>query len=307
MKTLSFLLLAFVVAPAPLASRADSPAAPQFTDWPAVRSVSGLGVWLSDIESRMPAGHIYRDADAVTWAHETTHGINSRIRQAHASRGRVNGVYVLQGQAVVFQEPPIRLSDVAATVPAALRGETFQLYLVQQRQYWENEPLYVLDEWAAYTNGSLVGMERGVARGESLQFALEFTAYAFSLCATVERYNQQHGRSYDDRQLKAFTAWHAGRVLWMYDQVRQGRYPAMRRAGQDQYFARMQAEDGLNRFCAWYLGWAVRGWKPTSTMTQEDRPCRAGGKLLERLRERGEARGARWRRCLLHPPRRGSR
>ena len=43
-------------------------------------SVSGHGAVLDDLESRMPAQHPYRDRDRITWAHETTHGLNSYIR-----------------------------------------------------------------------------------------------------------------------------------------------------------------------------------------------------------------------------------
>ena len=50
---------------------------------------------LADIESRMPAGHIDRDSDLVTWAHETTHGINSRCR-VWAGSG-MNAFYCLSG------------------------------------------------------------------------------------------------------------------------------------------------------------------------------------------------------------------
>jgi hypothetical protein len=60
---------------------------PTFESWPKVRDIQNiqilsLGEVLQDIELHMPAGHGYRDSHKVTWAHETTHGINANIRNA---------------------------------------------------------------------------------------------------------------------------------------------------------------------------------------------------------------------------------
>ncbi len=56
-----------------------------FVDVPVIQSnvSASLGVVLGDIESRMPKGHQYSAQDKVTWAHETTHGINNSVRNAN--------------------------------------------------------------------------------------------------------------------------------------------------------------------------------------------------------------------------------
>ncbi len=63
---------------------------PKWTDYPPIRQVDSqsMGRVLADIESHMPAGHIYRDADKITWGHETSHGIASNIRGS-ANSGRL--------------------------------------------------------------------------------------------------------------------------------------------------------------------------------------------------------------------------
>src|SRR5690606_38202965 len=90
---------------------------PKFENYPAVRQPeSSLGKVLSDIECHMPAGHIYRDSDKITWGHETSHGLASNIRQkfsrgngawrtvggkpSYVSFARINGFYVLDNRAV---------------------------------------------------------------------------------------------------------------------------------------------------------------------------------------------------------------
>ena len=115
---------------------------------------SRLGKTLCDIECRMPPGHVYRDNDLVTWAHETTHGINSRVRCEVG--GMVNAFYCLNGWVGIYREPNFRKSQVCAFVPANLRGLGWETYMAGASS-WDDRPLYILDEWVAYINGAIVG------------------------------------------------------------------------------------------------------------------------------------------------------
>lgn len=142
--------------------------------------VNGSSI-LGDIESHMPQSHIYRSSDIVTWAHETTHGLNSNIRNKHGGTGRVNAFYILNNKAVVMQEPNYTLRQLASAVPSNLRGMSYRLYLVQQQQYWNNEPLYVFDEATAYLNGAKVGFEVGHKVESELLQAFEMIGYALVL------------------------------------------------------------------------------------------------------------------------------
>lgn len=175
-----------------------------------IREVDGsLGKALGDIESHMPAGHPYRSSDRITWAHETTHGLNSYLRNALQKPGqpRIQCLYVLNNQCAVLTEPRgVTLSQVARAVPAEQRGRVYQLYLVQQQRDWNDTPTYVLDEWVAYTNGAVVGRELGLDNRSEVEFALEFSNYARVLAGLVE-----------DPAIKEFVAYHERVVSGLRD------------------------------------------------------------------------------------------
>lgn len=94
-----------------------------------------------------------------TWEHETTHDINNSIRNRQTQKS--NAAYWLNGNAFVHHEPNLTLRDVAVSVPANMRGETFKLYMVQQQNWWNDHPLYPMDELAAYRIGTLARIENG--------------------------------------------------------------------------------------------------------------------------------------------------
>ena len=174
------------------------------------RKVSeNLGAVLGDVESRMPRGHIYTDSDQITWTHETTHGLNSKWRQYFQGKACL---YVLKGRLCVLTHPQMTLNQIAGKVPASLRGNGYNLYLRQQTQYWNNEPLYVLDEWVSYTNGVAAILdleEKGLLRrgdrsyGHDLEKMVQFTNYALVL-------TQLEGGK--DPELTTFIRWHCERA-----------------------------------------------------------------------------------------------
>lgn len=185
---------------------------PQFDSWPKVRNVqnTALGKILQDIDSHMPAGHQYSAGNKVTWAHETTHGINSNIRNSHQDASRVNGFYCLEDRACIIYEPKTTIRVIASKVPQALRGPSFQLYLVSQTKDWNDRPLYLFDEWIAYTNGSETGRELNHQGWyyELLQ-AHNFNVYCMYLAMTVKKSDP----NYDDKQMKAFMMWNIERTF----------------------------------------------------------------------------------------------
>jgi hypothetical protein len=158
----------------------------QWLKLPILRRAEGRTPFLNDILGHLhpSMGNQYFDRDPITWGHETTHGVNSYVRNTYGKQ-RQNGFYVGGGQAIVLDEPALRLSDVV--VPTKLRGSRYQLYFVQQQKDWNNEPLYICDEWVAYTNGSTVGLEWqgfGNQRDDMIS-CVEFSGYALSLAATI--------------------------------------------------------------------------------------------------------------------------
>jgi len=165
-----------------------------------------LGVVLGDIESHMPRGHQYRSRDKRTWAHETTHGIHSLLRQRNGGTGKVNCFYVGRNRYITFNEPKGTLADVSRMVPVSLRGEhTYSLYMVRQREHWNNEPLYVCDEWVAYANGAATGIDiKDTSYPSDTLFALHFTVYAWTMVVNCQ---------IDDPRFIEFAKWHTERVM----------------------------------------------------------------------------------------------
>lgn len=191
-------------------------AEPAWIDVPAIKQVdvSRLGAVLADIESRLPNGHPYvNQSNFVNWAHEGTHGVNSHIRNGMGG-ARHNGFYCLDGRGIVLREPNLSISrHIAPLVPQELRGQLLG-------PGWDDTPLYVIDEWVAYTNGTAAGLdcaERGIPfsqPGEVDAFTvgqmLRGCGYATALLIAVERFDPD----YSDRDaLEEFIGWNIGRCL----------------------------------------------------------------------------------------------
>jgi len=111
-------------------------------------------------------------------------------------------------KAAIINEPNTTISAAARLVPQSLRGEVYNLYMVQQASSWGDTPLYVLDEAVAYTNGSAVRADLSIKnRGETVQYMLEFNVY--SICVS------QASKS-KDPQFKNFLRWHLERTMKLY-------------------------------------------------------------------------------------------
>jgi hypothetical protein len=179
---------------------------PVWTEAKAIRQVEGLGDVLGDIESHMPKGHIYSEADRVGWAHETTHGLHARLRNLHNQPG-TNSFYVLEDRAIIIKEPDTTIRRVAAAVPKSLRGMIYNDYMLQAWG-WNEIPLYIFDEWVAYGNGAAVRHDLKIqGRSETVRFALEMNVYAMTLMYVVNP---------KDKHLKNFFMWNTERTMDLY-------------------------------------------------------------------------------------------
>lgn len=147
-----------------------SVASAQWYQSDSIRQANYLSV-LDEIEERMPVQHQYRSSDKIGHVHETTHGLNSRLRNKHGTTGSINCAYIVNtnGVFLMLLEPKhVKLSTIADKIPQWLRDSTYKSYLINQQRYWNNEPLYVVDEWSAYYNGSVYGLETGWGKGARL-------------------------------------------------------------------------------------------------------------------------------------------
>ena len=176
-----------------------------FTNYPSIRDVGNLNGIIADIESHLPAGHPYRDSDLITWVHEGTHGINSRLRNEF----RCPGFYVLDNRAVLLnREPNTTLTQVARLIPVSLRGDVYQLYLIDSRRWWNNEPSYIFDEFIAYTNGAEARRQLCIRdRQETVRYMVEFVVYSTGVVYASKGRNDQS---------RLFLMWQIKRAMKIY-------------------------------------------------------------------------------------------
>jgi hypothetical protein len=200
---------------------------------------AGWGPVLTDVVQHCPVDQwqYYHDPDSVTAAHETTHGINAHIRNTYAPAQRVNGFYLLENRAVLVNEPNIRKSDVASYVPASMRGMRYDLYIVGMTD-WDDTPLYIWDEWVAYTNGTVAGVDQ-VRQGlwnapiqDVCVGPLEFIGYTIALGLAVEELDPTYFTTYD--QFRAFMGWNMRRSMNIFRECRV--LPEFLFQGQDDLF-----------------------------------------------------------------------
>jgi hypothetical protein len=190
----------------------------EWIDFPAQKELNdpAWGPFLTDVENHLPIGYgsTYRDSDYVTWCHETTHGINSHIRNRFGGAGR-NGFYVGSDRAAVVDEPRLTIGQVAEAIPLSLRGNRFESYLVSQRSSWDLQPLYLWDEWVAYTNGAQTAVDQAPSRRNErrdwLMGMLEFNVYSLY----VAKLAQENGS--DSKQLIEFFAWNWRRSMKLWE------------------------------------------------------------------------------------------
>jgi len=200
-------------------------------DWlayPEQQSISdgSWGTVLTDIARHLPSeyGNIYWDSDKVTHGHETSHGIHAHLRNNFNNTGQqANAFYALGNKAAIVVEPDIWKHDVAQYVPSSLRGPRFDLYITGSSA-WDDTPLYVWDEWVAYTNGGEVGVNL-VNSGmwsygwrDAVMGQLEFTVYALALGMAVRDLDPTYFEN--NTQFKEFMAYNMKRAM---DIFRQGR------------------------------------------------------------------------------------
>lgn len=205
---------------APPADMADLAKQAGLIDYPKTKNYSGSkSSMLNDIESHIALKHgtTYRDSSQSTWAHETTHGINSDIRNGVARQKlgghKVNGFYLGDGKAYIMKEFNLRKRDAAPFIPASLRNSRYNMYVVGQTA-WDDTPSYIFDEWVSYTNGGITSVElgkQGLLRQntDGVKGALEFTFYSLGLAMAVER--REPARL--DPQMKAFMAHEMRRAM----------------------------------------------------------------------------------------------
>lgn len=124
--------------------------------------------------------------------HEDCHYLNSEVRQQYGGTGNINAAYIGNGCAAIFFEPNIKLSHIAVNVPRNLRGSCYNLYLLKQQKYWNNEPLYVLDEWSAYMARERIKQYRDTSQSHNLYCIAQFMVYSYVLTDVIRERDKNY-------------------------------------------------------------------------------------------------------------------
>jgi hypothetical protein len=140
---------------------------------------SKINGFLGEIENHMPENHNYRSNDLVTWAHETTHGLCARLRNKYGGNydQKTNIFYLENNKCLVLEQPNFTISELIKYIPKDVRGDLFDLYLIKQQRYWNDEPLYILEECHCYLFGAIVGHENNL--NERVDYSLKYAKEMF--------------------------------------------------------------------------------------------------------------------------------
>ncbi len=181
-------------------------ALPTFTNYPSIRNVGNLGPVISDTESHLPKRLSCIEDDVVGTVHYGTHFIHSELRE----KFRKPCFYVLENRVIVLQENPRgTLSEVSKMVPISLRGEVYQLYLIDSQRWWNNEPEYIWDEFCAYTNGAEARRQLCIRnRQETVRYMVESIVYSTAVVRVAKS---------KDKQTRAFLMWQIKRAMKIYN------------------------------------------------------------------------------------------
>ena len=174
---------------------------------------------LKDIEEHTIRGtsprFTHNFQDLITWGHETSHLISSKI----SLMPKHYGLYVLKDRAI--QIPWVGNSaltaKVAKSIPEKLRGHSYNLYLIEQGAK-SVSTLMLFDEWIAYTNGATIGKELNYKGWwyECLQ-AHQFNIY----CIYVAKGIQEEYPEYDHTIMKTFMKWNIERTFGLLDDTKE--------------------------------------------------------------------------------------
>lgn len=184
---------------------------PEFVSVPKYRNSEQDSVY-GDIISHSKDAPFGDRAGRGTNAHETTHGINSEIRNSNQKQGKkINGFYVLEGRGVVMEEPKIKMSNAVKFVPKNLQSYRWNLYMVQQIRQWDNTPTYIFDEWVAYVNGGACHVDDakknkdGGKWTDGVSGCCDFSIYSMALGMATKKDDPEYWRNYP--QFKNFLIW----------------------------------------------------------------------------------------------------
>jgi len=181
----------------------------EWQDFKAPGAVFDQGL-LQDVASQCTAEgrqRMYAD-DPLTYCHELTHEVNSRIRN-YTKNPHDNAFYVGGSKCFIIDEPQVTLAIVSQYVPSEHRNRYFQTYLLDSRRNWNREPLYILDEWTAYCNGCEFAHASGRNPSSDQTALRSFIHYVSAVLQATEKHDPNYPQM---DQLREFICWQMNRT-----------------------------------------------------------------------------------------------
>lgn len=187
-----------------------------------IRHVNGSDI-MADVQGHLPDDHKFtvrasdyrlafleQDGLDISTVHECTHGINAELRIQHSKREKYNGFYLLDDNYVIIKEPDLNTLRVLEKIPKCLRFNIYQMTYDNTKQFWQDRPLYLYDEFIAHTTGMLYRKQKGIKiRTECPKYTLEMGIYCLFLL--------QEMRGHPDyNKLKDLTIWNFNRIISTY-------------------------------------------------------------------------------------------
>ena len=210
------------------------------------RTDSSWGPVLTDIVQHCPEAIVdwYYDSDKVTHGHETTHGIDSDLRNNHNNTGMpAGGFYIQNDKAAIIVEPDFNKPQVGPYVPQSLRGSRYSMYVLSTT--WMN-PLYLWDEWTCYANGTAVGVNL-VNEGmwnygwrDACMGTLEFVVYGVAVGLATEDLDSTYFNSQEPlyQRFHEYICWLTRRSMELFRECRL--MPDFEWDQQDTYYENMR-------------------------------------------------------------------
>lgn len=191
---------------------------------------------LTDVVNHLPNNDKYnaaydkyiKDYDFVTSAHEWTHFINEYLSMK--SGAGVSGYYLLNDKYVTLEDPE-KMKGIIPYVPLNLRGDLYDVYFVQNGSNSRVNPLYLFDEWTAYTNDVIVAVDQlenklplnpftpDATQPRTAGNVLEFTFYGIAVAMAVEESDPGYYKSDEGKKLVKFVKWNAERSIDIFNKA----------------------------------------------------------------------------------------
>lgn len=163
-----------------------------------------------DWESMMVRGSL------TTSCHECSHMASAEIRNKNIKFEKIsgsympqpiidegyfgekhNGFYLFNNLAYKCLEPNIRKSDAAQYVHSQLKGFRYKTYITGQTA-WDDQPLYIVDEWNAYIAGAECAIEvgkKGITQNKGTDISsgpMEFLIYSCALILAIKKKDPEY-------------------------------------------------------------------------------------------------------------------